>query len=413
MRKYILQLLLLALLTASACFISSAQNQNTETVLVLVHANLIDGVSPEVLTEATVVVRGGRIESVGVGKNAAMPPAGSQVVDVRGCWLLPGFVDAHAHFNDLAAARRALQYGTTTARLLGVDHFADVSMRELHNNGLTDIPAVLAAGYQIAPKMGTDFPPFLLDFPNLYRLVSGLHGTDDVRAVVRAMASRHVDLIKFIATERAGTPDTDPRKRTFSDEEMSAIVDEARKAGLNVAAHAHGDEGARGAVLAGVHSIEHGTFLSDDTLALMKARGVHLVPTISTWGELEDNPILHQRSRAMQPRARDTAGRAWKMGVKVVAGTDSGYEATGLGLRMQDEIAELVRSGMPPMDAIKAGTSLSAECLGIEKRTGTIKPGMTADFVAVDSDPIANIVALQDLVLIIHDGKVIVNHLNP
>src|ERR1700735_5453716 len=157
MRKYILQLLLLALLTASACFISSAQNQNTETVLVLVHANLIDGISPEVLTDATVVVRGGRIESVGVGKNAAMPPAGSQVVDVRGCWLLPGFVDAHAHFNDLAAARRALQYGTTTARLLGVDHFADVSMRELHNNGLTDIPAVLAAGYQIAPKMGTDF----------------------------------------------------------------------------------------------------------------------------------------------------------------------------------------------------------------------------------------------------------------
>jgi imidazolonepropionase-like amidohydrolase len=410
MRKYLVRLLILPLLVASASFACAAQNESKESVLVLVHANLIDGVSPEVLTDATIVVRGGRIESV--GKNAAAPPAGAQVVDVKGRWLIPGFVDAHAHMNDLPAARRALQFGTTTARLLGVDHFADVGMRELHNNCWTDIPAVLAAGYQISPKMGTEFP-FLLDFPNLYRLVSGVHGTDDVRAVVRAMASRHVDLIKFIATERAGTPDTDPRKRTFTDEEMSAIVDEARKAGLNVAAHAHGDEGARGAVLAGVHSIEHGTFLSDDTLALMKARGVYLVPTISAWDELEDNPILHQRSRAMQPRARDTAGRAWKMGVKVVAGTDSSYEATGLGLRMPDEIAELVRSGMPPMDAIKAGTSLSAECLGIEKRTGTIKPGMTADFIAVDGNPIANIVALQELVLIVHDGKVIVNRLSP
>jgi imidazolonepropionase-like amidohydrolase len=412
MRKRTVQLLLLTLFTASASLTCWAQSQNKEAVLVLTHANLIDGVSPEVLPDATIVVRGGRIESV--GRNAVAPPAGAQVVDVKGRWLLPGFVDAHAHLGDLAAARRALQYGSTTVRVLGVNHFVDVGMRELHNAGWTDLPAVVAAGYQVRPDLGTVFSGFLLDFPNLNRIVSGLRGSDDLRIVVRVLAEHHVDLIKILATERAGTPDTDPRKRTFTDEEMSAIVDEARKAGLNVAAHAHSDEGARGAVLAGVHSIEHGTYLSDDTLALMKAKGIYLVSTISTWDDdNDDNPVLHRRTRAMQPSARDTAARAWKMGVKIVAGTDSSYEATGLGLGMADEIAELVRSGMPPMEAIKAGTSISAECLGIEKRTGTIKPGMTADFVAVDGNPVANVEALQDLVLIIHDGKVIVNHLTP
>jgi imidazolonepropionase-like amidohydrolase len=412
MWKNIVQLLLLTLFTASASLTCRAQSQNKETVLVLVHANLIDGISPEVLPDATIVVRGGRIESV--GRSAVAPPAGAQVVDIKGRWLLPGLVDAHAHLFDLAAARRALQYGSTTVRVLGVEHFIDVGMRELHNAGWTDLPAVVAAGYQVRPDLGTAEPGFLLDFPNLNRFISGLRGADNLRLVVRVLAEHHVDLIKILATERAGTPDTDPRKRTLTDEEMSAIVDEARKAGLNVAAHAHGDEGARGAVLAGVHSIEHGTYLSNDTLALMKARGTYLVPTISTMDdEPENNPVLHQRDRVMQPRARDTAARAWKMGVKIVAGTDGSYDATGLGLGVADEIAELVQSGMPPMDAIKAGTSVSAECLGVEKRTGTIKPGMTADFVAVDGNPVANIEALQDLVLIIHDGRVIVNRLTP
>jgi imidazolonepropionase-like amidohydrolase len=409
MRKRTIQVLFLALLTASdpTCW---AQSQSKETVLVLTHANLIDGVSPEVLPDATIVVRGGRIESVAT--NVAIAPPGAQIVDVKGRWLLPGFVDAHAHLFDLSSARRALQYGSTTVRVLGVEHFVDVGMRELHNAGWTDLPAVVAAGYQIRPDIGTAWPGFLLDFPNLNRFVSGLRGADNLRLVVQVLAEHHVDLIKILATERATPPETDPLKRTFSDEEMSAIVDEARKAGLNVAAHAHSDEGARGAVLAGVHSIEHGTYLSDETLTLMKARGTYLVPTIATWpDDNDDNPVFNRQARAMQPHARDSAARAWKMGVKVVAGTDITYGATGLGHSMADEIAALVQIGMPPMEAIKAGTSVAAECLGIEKRTGTIKAGMTADFIAVDGDPLANIEALQDLVLVIHDGKVIVNHL--
>jgi imidazolonepropionase-like amidohydrolase len=286
-------------------------------------------------------------------------------------------------------------------------------MRELHHAGLTDIPEVVAAGYQIRPDLAEAYEAFFLDFPSMSGLMSGVRGSDNLRRVVRLLAERHVNLIKIFATERAGTPQTDPLKRTFTDEELAAVVDEARKVGLSVAAHAHSDEAARAAVLAGAHSIEHGTYLSDETLALMKSRGTYFVPTISAWDGMSksDDSIRQLRARTMQPRVRAAVAHAWKMGIKIAAGTDDGYNANSH--RVSDEVAELVQSGMTPMEAIKAGTSVSAECLGVEKRIGTIKPGMVADFIAVDGDPLANIAALRDLVLVIHDGRVIINRLNP
>jgi len=407
MWKRFVQLLLLTLF--AVVIGSTAEAQNSAAVLVLVHANLIDGVSPDVFPDATIVVRDGRIESV--GKNVSAP-TGAQVIDIKGRWLLPGFVDAHVHLRDLAAARHAVQSGATTVRALGSSYFTDIGMRELHRAGLTDIPEVVAAGYQIRPDLSQGNGDFFLDFPGMNRFMSGLRGSENLRSVVRLLAEHHVDLIKILATERAGTPQTDPRKRTFTDEEMVAIVDEARKAGLPVAAHAHGDEGARGAVLAGVHSIEHGTYLSDDTLALMKTHGTYFVPTLSAVSHMSklENPVLQLRGRAMLPRARDTATRAWKMGIKIVAATDSTYE--GDRPVAADEIIALVGIGIPPMEAIKAGTSVSAECLGVGKRMGTIKPGMVADFVTVDANPLADIAALQDLVLVVHDGRVVMNLLN-
>ncbi len=155
------------------------------------------------------------------------------------------------------------------------ERFLDVRIREAHRQGGEDLPDVVAAGYQIRPDMAA---AFFEDFPALADLRTRVSGTDNVRRVVRAIVSRGVDHIKFLATERSGD---DPRKRTFSDEEIEALVDEARKAGLRVAAHAHGDEGAVAAVKAGVHSIEHGTFISDQTLASMKQRGTYYVPTFA------------------------------------------------------------------------------------------------------------------------------------
>src|SRR5258708_15992477 len=162
---------------------------------------------------------------------------------------------------------------------MGVNSFADVGSRNLHTRGMNELPAVVAAGYQIRSDVAQAFTAFLLDLPSMRSVVSRIRGSDNLRSVVRAYAEHHVDLIKILATERAGTPETDPRKRTFTDEEMAAIVDEARKTGLPVAAHAHSDEGPPAALLASVRSIEHGTYLRDDTLGLMKARGTYLDTT--------------------------------------------------------------------------------------------------------------------------------------
>src|SRR5262249_45725281 len=192
--------------------------------------------------------------------------------------------------------------------------------------------------------------------------------------------------------------------------------DEARKANLYVAAHAHGDEGAAAAVRAGVRSIEHGTWMSDETLKAMKERGTYFVPTIATVADLiepggdYDNALLAIRGRAMLPRLRETAEKAWKLGIKLVAGTDTGYGPNS-NRRLPDEIIELTKIGMPPMEAIKAGTSVAAECFGIEKRTGSIKKGLEADLIAVERDPLTDIRNLQDVLLVVNNGKVVVNRL--
>ena len=393
---------------AVAAFRSQAQPTN---FLVIINANVIDGISAAPIKGATVIVRDGRIEQVLSGK--APMPATATVLDLKGKWLLPGFVDAHAHLADMSAARRALVSGATTVRCLGVNHFVDIGFRDLNHAGVSDIPDVVAAGYHVRPRPAEEF---FLDMPKMKDLMSGVSGAENVRRMVRAMIERGVDVIKIMATERAGLPDTDPRKRVFTDAELAAAVDEARKSGVFVAAHAHGDEGAAAAVRAGVRSIEHGTYLSDQTLALMKERGTYFVPTIATVIDLidpggdYDNPILSIRGRAMLPRVRETAAHAWKMGVKIVAGTDTGYGPASVR-RIPHEIIELVNVGMPPMDAIKSATSVAAACIGVDKRTGSMKAGMEADLIAVERDPLADISAIQDVILVINNGKVVVNRL--
>ncbi|HKQ79300.1 MAG TPA: amidohydrolase family protein [Blastocatellia bacterium] len=400
---------LIAVFGVAKARVGAFQNQNS--LLAITNANVIDGVSNEPLRDVTVIVRAGKIEQI--GKVAA--PAGAAVIDLRGKWLLPGFIDAHAHISDLTAARVALQSGVTTARDLGVNNFFDIGVRELNHNGAPDLPDIVAAGYHVRPR-----PAELLfvDIPKLADLMGKqVNGPDNLRRIVRAQIERGVDVIKILTTERAGLPDTDPRKRVFSDEEIAAIVDEARKSDVYVTAHAHGDEGAYAAVKAGVRSIEHGTYIGDQTLALMKERGTYLVPTIATVVDLVepggdyDNPILAIRGRHMLPRVRETAAKAWKMGIKLVAGTDTGYGPQS-SRRMPHEVIELAQIGMSPMDAIKAATSVSAELLGIGKRTGSIKSGFEADFIAIERDPIADVKNLQDILLVINNGKPVVNRLS-
>jgi imidazolonepropionase-like amidohydrolase len=379
-------------------------------LLVLTNANVIDGISAGPIRNVSIVIRDGKIESIGA---LSQVPAGAATLDLKGRWVVPGFVDAHVHISDMAAARRALASGVTTARSMGVNHFADAGVRDLNHGGEAELPDVVAAGYHVRPRPADDF---FLDFPKMRDLMGGVSGPANVRRMVRAMIDRGANVIKIMATERAGLPDTDPRKRVFTDEELAAAVDEARKSNVYVAAHAHGDEGARAAVRAGVRTIEHGTYLSDETLALMKERGTCLVPTIATVQDLidpggdYDNPALAVRGRAMMPRIREATAHAWKMGVKIVAGTDTGY-GPGSSRRMPHEAIELVGVGMPPMDAIKSATSVSADCLGVANRTGSLRPGMEADLVVIDRDPLADISALQDVLVVVNNGRIVANRI--
>ena len=408
-RLLLIPLLFVALIAAS---LREVRSQAGSSLLVITHANVIDGVANELLRDATVIVRDGRIENIATG--AVSIPAGATVLDLKGRWLLPGFLDAHAHIANLSAARLALISGVTTARCLGVNHFADIGMRELNHAGISDLPDIIAAGYHVRSRPAEEL---FIDLPKLKDLMGRqVSGTDNVRRIVRAQIERGVDVIKINATERAGLPDTDPRKRIFTDEEIAAIVDEARRSNIYVAAHAHGDEGAFAAVRAGVRSIEHGTWMSDETLKLMKERGTYFVPTIATVADLiepggdYDNAALAIRGRAMLPRLRETAGKAWKLGIRLVAGTDTGYGPNS-NRRVPDEIIELVRIGMPPMEAIKAATSTAAECFGIEKRTGAIRKGLEADLIAVERDPLTEIENIRDVLLVVNNGKVVVNRL--
>ena len=381
--------------------------------MVITHATVIDGVSPEPLRDATVLIRDGRIERVATG-NVTRPP-GAITVDLKGRWLLPGFIDAHAHLRDLASARTALASGATTVRSLGVDHYLDVGLRELNRAGVATVPDVLASGYHVRP-IPSD--ALYLSAPGLADLMStGVTGPERVRRMVRTQIERGVDVIKIMATERAGLPETDPRQRVYSDEELAAAVDEARKGGRPVAAHAHGDEGGAAAVRAGVRTIEHGTYLSDATLALMKERGTCLVPTVATVIDMSDlggdydHPVLAVRGRTMLPRVRDAVRRARSIGVRIVSGTDTGYDPRSTR-RVPDEVAELVEAGLTPMEGIKSATSVAAQCLGVDGRTGAIKAGLEADLIALDRDPLSDVGALRDVVLVINNGRMAVNRLS-
>ena len=371
--------------------------------LLLRRANVIDGIGDEPLPGASILIEKGRIVAVAAGE--IPPPAGAEVVDLGGRWVLPGMVDAHTHIPDLAAARAALRSGVTSARNMGMNHFIDIGMRELHRRGALDLPELLSAGYHIYPRPREGL---FLDFPSLIDLMGpGLHGVDAVRRVTRLMVERGVDAIKVNATDRAGTVSTDPRRQLYSEEEMQAIVEEARRAGLPVAAHAHGEAGGLAAVRAGVHSIEHGTYLAPSTLAEMKTRGTWLVPTLATMAELlepRNDVALQIRGKHMVPRIRETTARAIQIGVRLAAGTDTDYGPTS-NFRMGNEVMELVAAGLSAMAAIRAGTSGSADCLGIGQRTGRLKAGFEADLIVVERNPLTDLSGLLDPLLVVNNGR--------
>ena len=379
--------------------------------LVLTHANVIDGVSDQPLMDRAVVVRDGRIEAIVAASEA---PADGRIVDLGGKYLLPGLIDSHVHIASLPQATKALRSGITTVRSMGVSHYADVGLRELRRKGVFVAPEILAAGYHVRPAPS---PELFLDEPSLSDLWSGVRGAAAYRRVVAANLERGVDWIKITSTERAGLPDTDPRKQTMSEVEIAAIVAEAQGRGVPVASHAHGDEGGRAAVLGGVRSIEHGTYLSEETLRLMKERGTFLVPTVAVVKDLMDaggdydDPVLQVRGRHMLPRMIETVKTAHRLGVKIVSATDTRFTANST-LTLQHDIEALTECGLSPMEAIRAATSTAAELLRIDDRTGSVREGLEADLIVIDQSPLDNILSLQDVLMVVVDGEVALDRLS-
>lgn len=396
-------------LVATALALPVTRAQDAQRPLVLQHANVIDGTSDQPLRDVTVVVNNGRIVSVGA---AATTPPGATVVDLRGRWVLPGFIDAHTHIQTLSAARRALESGVTTVRSASTPHYEDVALRDLVKAGKLAGPDVLAAGVFVSP----DLAETVLADPRLTPLAGGVNAPEELRLLVNVNADRGVDVIKTRGTERAGLPNTDPRKQSYTEAQLRVIVEAATRRGLPVLAHAHGDEGAWAAVKAGVRSIEHGTYLSDSTLQLMARTNAFLVPTYTTLLDLRepggdyDDPVLHVRALHMVPVAQAMIRRARQLGVRVITGVDTQYGPQSTS-RVSHEIVSFTELGFTPLEAIKAATSSAAEALGLGSRTGRLASGYEADLIVVEGNPLDDIRVVQDVTMVVSNGRVALNRL--
>lgn len=371
--------------------------------LLLTHANIRDGVNDAPMRDRSILIENGHIAAI--SSDSVLTRPGVEELDLHGQWVLPGLIDAHGHIDNLPAARAALASGVTTVRDLGTAHYADVGLRELHRHGVSDIPEIIAAGYVVQPHPGENL---FLDHPELSRFISsGFQSKASLHALVGSLLSRHIDVVKMFATERAGIASGDPQKRTFSDTELQEIVSIAARAHKPAVAHAHGDLGIRAAVEAGANTIEHGTYASEETLRLMKRSEVCFDPTISYWNFLSQHqdPALRARAVVMKAAVLRAVRQARALGVRIIAGTDTDYKPNGR--RIVDEMRELMVAGMTASEVIRAATSVSAGCLGLHERIGSVRTGMEADLIVLSGDPSENLELVANPAMVISDGVIV------
>ena len=411
----------------------SAEVAQAPETIVLKAAHLFDSTGTALKDGATVVVRGDRIVSVGT----AAAPAGARVIDLGDATILPGFIDAHTHltlefqkdyyhfiYNRLMRfpaeqalyaamyARRTLEAGFTTVRNVGADGFVDVGLRNAINAGVTAGPRILTAVHGLGSPGGHfddySFPP---DKVKPWGPIEGIcSGPDECRQAVRYQMKWGADLIK-IAASGGVLSEADPVDvPQLTLEEMSAIVSEAHKWRRKVAAHCHGDAAARIAIEAGVDSIEHGSFLTEDTLKLMKSKGVYLVPTRMAvyWVSRQADAGAYPQKIADKARAAAAAHGAMfkaalRIGVPIALGTDAGVYPHGMNGM---EFGLMTDLGMSPAAALLAGTRESAKLLGIEADVGTLEAGKVADVVAVPGNVLGDIHATEHPMFVMHLGHI-------
>lgn len=376
----------------------------------LTNANLINGFENKVYPDAIVFVKNGMIEKI--GKKGDAIASTYTVVDCEGKYLMPGLIDAHTHIDNLASAKRAMKSGVTTVRSASVSAYEDIAIRELVKSGRLPGPDVVAAGVFVTPQLGQS----LLADTRLGELIGGVNTDEELRKLVNVNIDRGVNFIKTRGTERAGLPDTDPREQTYTEHQLKVVVDEAAKRDVPVMIHAHGDEGAYAAVSAGARSIEHGTYLSERTLKLMKEKGTFLVPTYITLVDLTkpggdyDDAVLEMRGNFMLPVAENMFKKAYALGVKIATGADNRYTASTTST-VPLEVANFARMGMSNFEAIQSATTVAAELLRLDKQTGRIVKGYEADIILVPNNPLEDINALQDALLVMSNGQMAIKRL--
>lgn len=391
-------------------------------------AHMLDVRGGAMVDQAVVLIADDRITAAG---SKLAIPAGAQVIDLGDKTLLPGLIDMHTHLTGnpedagyasvaisvpratLTGARNALRTlnaGFTTVRNVGAEGYADIGLRDAINAGDVPGPRISASGPALGITGG--HCDDTMHAPEYKLQAEGVaDGVDEVLKRTRQVIKYGADVIKICATGGVLSFGDDPRASQYTLEEMKAIVGEAHRLGRKVAAHAHGGDGIRLAVLAGVDSIEHGSYIDDEDIKLMKEHKTWLVPTLYLGDWLIENaeaiklpkPLL-EKARVVLPAARRNVAHAIQQGVPVALGTDAAVYPHGLNAR---EFAVYVKLGMTPLQAIRSGTVNASQLLGWSDRVGAIEAGKFADLIAVNGNPLKDITELERVQWVMKGGAVV------
>lgn len=403
--------------------------------IVIKAARMFDGKSDRITSPGLLVVTDGKIACAGASCTA---PAGAETLDLGDATLLPGFMDAHTHITGEAGsdwrqdqingfqrtvaeqalqaavyAKKTLMIGFTTIRNVGANDYVDVGLRDAINRGIAVGPRILTAAYSLGATGGhcdeNGWRQGL--FPETTPLVGVINGPDQARQAVRLQHKYGADVIKTCATGGVLSQRDAVDTPQLTQEELNALVDEAHALRMKTAAHAHGAEGAKRAIRAGIDSIEHGSFLDDEALRMMKERGTVLIPTLMAVQGLRERlaantqmpPAIQAKARAAMAAISTMFPKAVSMGVTIGLGTDAAVYPHG---RNAEEFWQMVNLGMKPLDALKAATSVDAKLLGLEAQLGTLEAGKLADIVATPGDPSQDIRLTEKVFFVMKEGVV-------
>ncbi|MFL5533523.1 MAG: amidohydrolase family protein [Gemmatimonadales bacterium] len=412
-------------LTALFSLLLAGSATGQQQAIVVRAARMVDVARGQLVAPAVLVISGDKIRSVG----ASDVPAGARTIDLGDLTLMPGMIDAHTHLTmDIAGdwvtrsvrelpadaalrgarnARLTLLAGFTTVRDVGAGGFADISLMKAIDAGMVIGPRMIPSAHAIGITGGhcdeTGWAPGVNELSWREGVADGV---DEVVKAVRYQIKHGAKVIKVCATAGVLSFDATLGAQQLSDEELRAIVQEAHRHGLKVAAHAHGTEGIKAAVRAGVASIEHGSMLDDEAIGLMKRNGTYLVPTaylLSTFHFDSMPPAIAAKARQVIPLAQESHRRAIRAGVKIALGTDAAVYPHGDNAR---ELATYVDYGMRPADALRTATVNAAYLLGVTDRA-VIAAGKLADLIAVRGNPLEDVKSVQQVLWVMKGGVVV------